>query len=57
VRYIDVKLLETFATLWMIGKMTDFAKLMILLNFVLAEIRLNLKNDQVGGRWCIDDYS
>jgi hypothetical protein len=35
----------------MIGKMTDFAELIIFLNLVLAGIRLGLKNDQVGERW------
>jgi hypothetical protein len=37
--------------------MTDFAELIIFLNLVLAELRLDLKNYQVGERWCFDDYS
>ncbi|CAC9661330.1 hypothetical protein BSPWISOX_905 [uncultured Gammaproteobacteria bacterium] len=34
-----------------------FAQLVISLNLVLAELRLGLKNHQVGEKWVYDDYS
>ncbi|SMN11634.1 hypothetical protein SPBRAN_1920 [uncultured Candidatus Thioglobus sp.] len=41
----------------MIGKMTDFAKLSILLKPVPAGLQQVLINYQVGERWCSADYS
>ncbi|SHN90260.1 hypothetical protein BCLUESOX_302, partial [bacterium endosymbiont of Bathymodiolus sp. 5 South] len=34
-----------------------FAQLVISLNLVLAELRLGLKNRQVGEKWVFDDCS
>ncbi|CAC9439508.1 hypothetical protein [uncultured Gammaproteobacteria bacterium] len=34
-----------------------FARLVILLNLVLAGLRLGLKNRQAGEKWIFDDYS
>ncbi|CAB5506548.1 hypothetical protein THERMOS_2353 [Bathymodiolus thermophilus thioautotrophic gill symbiont] len=31
--------------------------MVIFLNLVLAELRLGLKNCQVGEKWIVDDYS